>query len=351
MRTALFALTMTALTAFGAARAEEKVVYAITTTNISVGQADESSIPRKLGFWKKDGLDVDVIGVAGATMGIQQVISGQADATFVGVDGLFLARAKGIKVKAFYTAVQRPIYQIVALKGNGITKIEDLKGKTIGVPDMSTGAVAFTRAILKRSNIDPDNDVKWLSVGYGGPAANALRQKSIDVWAAWDTIVAALENNGFEFNQIVPEWATQIPGNVLIASEDTIAKHPDRIMKLARGIAQSSTIAIANPKAAILNHWQMYPETKPESGDIDKELANAEHIFNSRFDLIKLPPGVTQWGLNDDAKWKALAELYIEQGLLPKDFDYKAAYTNALIDDINKFDRGDVEKLSQRSSW
>jgi len=334
-----------------AVQAADKVTYAVTTTNISVGHAAQSSIPLGLGLWKDAGLDVEVIGLSGATAGVQQVASGQVDFATVGTDALMIARSKGIKVKAFYTYTQRPIYQVVALKGNGITKIDDLKGKTIGVPDMSAGSVPFIRSILKRSNIDPDKDVKWLSVGLGAPAANALRQKAIDVWAAWDTVVAALENNGFDFVQIAPAWSTELPGNVLIAKEETISANPERAIKVARAIAESTVFGFANPSASVRNHWKLYPSTKPQSGDDEKALKDAEHVFDARFDLMTLPSGMSKWGMNIDAKWQELAELTVEQGLLPKDFDVKSTYTNELIDKINDFDADKIKELAKQSTW
>jgi NitT/TauT family transport system substrate-binding protein len=353
MRCGLIALLLTAIASVSATavQAGEKVTYAVTTTNISVGHAAQSSIPIGLGLWKDAGLDVEVIGLSGATAGVQQVASGQVDFATVGTDALMIARSKGIKVKAFYTYAQRPIYQVVALKGNGITKIDDLKGKTIGVPDMSAGSVPFIRSILKRSNIDPDKDVKWLSVGLGAPAANALRQKAVDVWAAWDTAVAALESNGFEFMQIAPQWANEMPGNVLIAKEETITANPERAIKIARGIAESTIFGFANPAGSVRNHWKLYPSTKPQGGDDEKALKNAEHIFNARFDLMKLPPGVTKWGMNIDSKWRDLADMTIEQELLPKDFDVKSAYTNEFIDKINEFDADKIKELARKSTW
>lgn len=332
------------------AYAAEKVTYAVTTTNITVGHAAQSSIPLGMGFWKDEGLEVEVIGLSGATAGIQQVASGQVEFATVGTESLFIARSKGVKVKAIYTYAQQPIYQIVTLADSGITRIEDLKGKTIGVPDMTAGSVPFTRVILKASGLDPDKDVKWLAVGFGGPAANAFRQKNIDAWAAWDTIVAALENNDFRFTFIAPDWAKEMPGNVLIAREDTIAENPERAVKVARAIAKSSVFGLANPEAAIRNHWKLYPQTKPQSGDDAKALKDARHIYNARFDLMKIEPGA-KWGQNVDAKWKTAADLTIREGLVPKDFDIKASYTNEFLDEINKFDANKIAEMAKSSNW
>jgi NitT/TauT family transport system substrate-binding protein len=333
-----------------AARAADKVTYAVTTTNITVGHAAQSSIPLGLGLWKEEGLDVEVIGLAGATAGIQQVASGQVDFATVGTEGLLMARAKGVKVKAFYTYVQRPIYQIVALAESGIAKPEDLKDKTVGLPDMGSGVIPFARVILRTSKLDPDKDVKWLAVGFGAPAANAFRQKHIDAWAAWDTIVAALENNGFKFNYIVPPWANDMPGNVLVAREDTIADHPERVVGIARAIAKASIFGFANPAAAVRNHWAMYSQTKPQTGESEKAFKDALHIFDARFDLMKIEPG-SKWGQNSEVKWRRMAEVSSAEGMIAQDLDVKAAYTNEFIDAINKFDAQTMIDLAKNSKW
>src|SRR3954454_6860547 len=128
---ALLALTAALSVTATASSALDKVTYAVTTTNITVGHAAQSSIPLGLGLWKDEGLDVEVIGLSDATAGIQQVASGQVDFATVGTEALMVARARGIKVKAVYTYAHKPIYQIVAPADSGVSKIEDVKGKTI----------------------------------------------------------------------------------------------------------------------------------------------------------------------------------------------------------------------------
>jgi NitT/TauT family transport system substrate-binding protein len=327
-----------------------KLTFAVTTTNISVGHAAHSSIPVSAGFWKEDGLDVEVLGLGGATEGVQQVASGQIPFATVGPEALLAARSKGVPVVAIYTYARRPIYRIVALKDSGITKMEDLKGKTIGVPNMATGSVPFTRAALKTAGIDPAQDVKWLAVGLGAPAAHALRQKTVDAWGSWDTAVAAIENGGFQFNYIDPPWINDMFGNVLIASPDTLAKHPDYAVKIARGIAKSTIFGLTNPEATIRNHWKVYPQTKPQGNDPAKALKDAKHIFNSRFELLRLPQGV-KFGQNVDSQWQRMAQMAIDEGLIAKDFDVKAAYTNKFIDEINKFDQQRIVEMAKKSSW
>lgn len=328
---------------------DQKVTYAVTTTNISVGHAAQSSIPVAAGFWKEQGLDVDVIGIKGATAGIQQVASGQVDFATVGPEALLIARSKGVNVKGVYIFARKPIYRIVALPDSGIKTPADLKGKTLGVPNMSVGSVPFAKAVLKTAKVDPDADIQWLAVGLGATAANAFRQKDVDAYAAWDTAVAGLENGGMKFTYINPPWMGELMGNLMIAREDTIKEKPDLLVKVARGIAMGSTFGLENPDAAIRNHWKMYPETKPQNM-ADDSLDKARHIFNSRFELLKPGEG-EKWGESIGAQWKRAADMAITENLIPKDFDVTAAYTNEFIDEINKFDEKGVVEKASNSDW
>lgn len=331
------------------ANAQENITYAVTTTNISVGHAAQSSIPLAAGFWEEEGLNVDLIGLSGATAGIQQVASGQVDFATVGPEALLIARSRGLRVKAVYTFARRPIYRIVSLSDSDITTPEDLEGKTLGVPDMSAGSVPFARAVLKTAELDPESDVQWLSVGLGAPAANAFRQGDIDAWASWDTAVAGLENGGFEFNYVDPPWMDEMVGNVVIAHEDTIASNPEAVVKVARGIAKGTIYGMENPDAAIRNHWRMYPETAPQQ-ETDDSLAEARHIFDARFDLLGLQEG-TRWGENVDLQWERIAELAIAEELVPADFDVSTSYTNDFIDEINDFDAEAIVEAASGSDW
>jgi NitT/TauT family transport system substrate-binding protein len=342
----IFALS---LAATGVANAGEKVTYAVTTTDISVGHAAQSSIPLTEGYWKDQGLDVEVIGLSGATAGIQQVASGQVDFATVGPDALLIARAKGIRVKAVYVYARRSIYRIVTPEDGSVHALADLKGKTLGAPDMSAGSVPYARAALASVGVDTQNDVKWLSVGIGAQAANAFRQNVIEAWAAWDTVIAALENRGFHFRYIDPPWVKEILGNVMIAREDTLEKHPDLAVKVAKGIAESSVFALANRDGALRNHWKMYPSTKPDVVN-DETFKQARHIFDSRFDLTTLEPGV-KWGENVPAQWKRMAQIEMDEGLIPKTFDVEAAYTNQFISQINDFDSKKIEEAAKTSGW
>src|SRR3979409_1964034 len=71
-----------------------------TTGDISTGHAGHSSLPTALGYWKDEGLDVNVFGVAGDTAGVQLLSGSKIDFISLGGAALVSARGKGIAAEA-----------------------------------------------------------------------------------------------------------------------------------------------------------------------------------------------------------------------------------------------------------
>jgi NitT/TauT family transport system substrate-binding protein len=328
-----------------AARAE-KLVFSPTTTDISVGHAAHSSIPITTKCWVNEGLDIDVVGIQGSTAGVQQVSAKNVAFTTVGAEGVMMARAKGARIKAVYTYARSTIYRAVALRSSGNTKTEDLKGKTLGVIAMSTGAVPYGRQMLKAAKIDPDKDVQWLPIGEGGQAALALKRGDVAAWFAWDTAVAALKTQGIDFVDIKPPYHDALIGNVVAVHEDFLATHKQEIPKLLRCIAKATVFGLTNAEKTIKMHWQVYPNTKP-TGDEAEAMKKSLLVYESRFAGYQVPPGV-KWGENLASQWKETANLMKEENLLPADFDPSTSYTNEFIEEANKFDVKAIEDEARK---
>lgn len=336
LRDPLISLAALALAASFAPAHAQKLVFSPTTTALTVGHAAHSSLPRHTKCWEKEGVDVEVVGIQGATAGMQQIAAKNISFANVGPEVLMLARAKGAKVKAIYTYSRSTIYRAVTPKGSGVTKTEDLKGKTMGVIAMSTGAVPYGRQMLQAAKIDPDKDVKWLPIGEGAQAALALKRGDAAIWFAWDTAVAGLETQGIELVHIKPPYFDDLIGNVIVAHEDFLASNKDAAIKVLRCIAQATIFGLTNPDKTIKVHWEYYPATKPDGSEAEN-LKKGRIIFDSRFSGYQVPAGV-KWGENIESQWKAVAQLMQAENLLPADYDVKGSYTNELIDAINQFD-------------
>ncbi len=344
-------LTVVALVATAHAADVPQIVIGPTTIDISIGHAAFSSIPLGMGYWKEEGLDVKVIGIANSTAAMQQLTSGNITCASVTSDSSVQARARGVPAKAVYTFAREPITRIVSLKSSGITRLEQLKGQKIGVMSMADGSIYVLRYAASDVGLDPMKDLNFVGVGTGAQAALALQRGDVQVWAGWDTVVAAAENRGMEFNVIRPAYFDRMLGNAILCREDFIKQYPQAVGKLLRGVAKSTVFGLANPEAVIRNHWKMYPGTRPQGDDQAKLMQESLRIFNSRFDGLKLRPGQQKWGENVAAEWDGISTLAKHAGQLPESFDPSTAYTNEFIAAANAFDRAAVVKQAKESKW
>jgi NitT/TauT family transport system substrate-binding protein len=216
---------------------------------------------------------------------------------------------------------------------------------------MADGSVFVLRYAASDIGLDPMKDLVFVGVGTGAQAALALQRGDVQVWAGWDTVVAAAENRGMEFNLLRPAYFDRMLGNAVLCRDDFVKQYPQAVGKLLRGIAKATVFGLANPEAVIRNHWKMYPGTKPQGGDEAKVMAESLRIFASRFDGLKLRPGQQRWGENVPAEWAGVATLAKHAGQLPESFDPTTVYTNEFVDAANSFDRAAVIKQAKDSKW
>jgi NitT/TauT family transport system substrate-binding protein len=349
-RISILGAALAALTALAPAAwaAPYKTSFGPTTVDISTGHAGHSSIPKKMGYWAADNVEVDVFGAAGAVAGLQMVASGKMDFITVTAEALMLAQAQGMPVKAVYVHARSPISKLVVLKNGSIKSVKELKGKVVGMPVLEASS-AYFGGLFNDNGLKFDKDVKLIATGTGAPAALALQRNDIAAWASWDTAVASLENKGQEFTEFRPAFFDDLVGNVIVTRNEMIEKHPEVVIGVARGIAKAVHFGLANPDAAVKIHWEVYPQTKPQNADPAAAMSEAKTIFVSRFASYKLPAGM-QYGAARPEQWNTMARLMRESGApLPASYDPKQAYTDKFIAEINKFDRTAIE--GQAKGW
>ena len=321
----------------------KKVVFAVTTKDISVGHSAHSSLPQALGYWKEEGLDVMVTSVEGSAAGMQQLAAGNLQIVSLGPEEIVIGREKGVKIKGFYVQARETIYRLVVPADSPLQKVADLKGKTIGVPSLASGSVPFAKALVASVGIDPEKDVKILAVGVGAPGRLALQQKTVDCLALWDTLQASIENSGMQLRRLDLPMVHEMLGQTLATRDDQVTENTAMLVGFARGVAKATVFALANPEAAVRIHWKMYPETKPQTGDEAKALKDALNVFNARFMLQRVDNRPDpRFGIGTLAQWEKLKSIFKDQKLIEGTVPAADLYSAALVDQINKFDRAAI---------
>ena len=98
---------------------------------------------RASGFFKEEGLQVEVRFSTGGPQATQITASGGADVGQVTQEPAIEGYDKGIRGKMFYTQFTRLIYHVAVPADSAIQSIADLKGKKIGVSNMASASLSW----------------------------------------------------------------------------------------------------------------------------------------------------------------------------------------------------------------
>jgi len=121
-------------------------------------------VAKEEGFYKRFGVDADLILIEGSTRGAQALISG--DLPMIGMAGqaIISARARGSDLVAVAGVVNKMNYIFVG--SPSVKNPEDLKGKRIGISQIGTASYHAVVLALKQWRLDSRRDrITILQVG------------------------------------------------------------------------------------------------------------------------------------------------------------------------------------------
>jgi len=152
------------------------------------------TIAEQLGYFKDEGLQVEISDFAGGAKALQALVGGSADVVSGAYEHTINMQAKNQVITAFVLQGRAP--QIVFGVSNktmpNYKSIADLKGKKIGVtaPGSSTNIVA--NYVLAKGGLKP-TDVSFIGVGTAAGAISALRSGQIDAISNLDPVITMLQ--------------------------------------------------------------------------------------------------------------------------------------------------------------
>lgn len=283
------------------------------------------TISEQLGYFKDEGLEVEISDFAGGSRALQAVVGGSADVVSGAYEHTINLQAKNQLFQAFVLQGRAPAIALgVSTKTMpNYRQVSDLKGKKIGVsaPGSSTNMAA--NLVLSRAGLKP-GDVSFIGVGTAAGALAALRSGQIDAMSNIDPVMTMLEQKGDV--RIISDTRTlkgtqevfggPMPAGCLYAPLAFVEKNPNTCQALANAIVHGlKWLQTAGPSDII--------KTVPESyllGDRALYLAS----FNKVREAIALD-GV----LPDEGARTALRALAsFDPGIKADRIDLRKTYTN-----------------------
>ena len=331
------------ISVFAAPAAAETVVKIGWCARTVSSAAAPFAIATKMGWFKQAGFSVELVPLPGSTDCVKNVATKQVPVALPSVEPLAILRPQGVQAKFFYTAYQTNTYGIAVPAESPIQKFTDLKGKTIGVTNMSSAGVIIARAQVAAAGMNPDTDVTIVVAGEGAQPAVMLRAKQVDALSQFDTQYALIEIAGVKLRMLDTKAIERHPANGLMALEETIKSRRKDLVGLARAYAKGEVFALANPEATVRMVYEAFPQTRPTGKDEATAVRDDVKVLEARMQHWKLAPaGVKQWGENSEANYRDYVDFMLKWGVIKQKVNSADLITNELIDEINRFDAAKI---------
>jgi len=246
----IVALSLLALSLQAApALSQEKKHLRIVFVSLSWNAQLPFRIANSRGYFREQGLTVEQIFVRGGPIAITSLVSGNVDfASIGGAQAAIRSNARGLDINIVASVSNYTNYTLIGGKEN--RRLEDLRGKIIGI----TGAGSFSdftmRIYLKRNNIDPDKDVVLRAIGQTVVRAGALEKGLIAAapFSAEDAV--KLLDRGYpmivNFNE-----ALRVPQSVYVTRGEMLEKSPDTSKRFFKALILGMQFAKYNKQEAI----------------------------------------------------------------------------------------------------
>ncbi|MGF6397382.1 taurine transport system substrate-binding protein [Pseudomonas frederiksbergensis] len=241
----LLAAAFLASASFLAQAADVTVAYQTTVDPAKVAQADgtyEKATNATID-WRKFDSGADIIAA---------IASGDVQIGYLGSSPLTAAITRKVPVETFLIATQIGAAEaLVARDGSGIKTPQDLIGKKIAVPFVSTGHYSLLAA-LKHWNIDPS---KVTVLNLAPPAIIAAwKRGDIDATYVWDPALGVAKENGkvlITSGELAKFGAPTF--DAWIVRKDFAEKHPEIVTAFAKVTLDAYADYRKDPKAWLAN--------------------------------------------------------------------------------------------------
>ena len=327
-----------------AARAQTtKLRVAICARTITMGVGSPFAIATKMGWFKQEGLDVEIVPLPGSTDCVKAVATGEVPVSLPSVEPLANGRPQGVKAKIYYTAYQTNGYGLAVPADSPIQSAGELRGKIIGVTSLASAGVVVARAQVAAAGLDPARDVQIVVAGEGAQTAALVRGRQVDALSQFDTQYALVENAGVHVRYLDRRDIERFPGNGFLASEETLRTRQKELIGLARAYAKGTIFTLANPEAAVRIVYEVFPQTKPTGKDEATAVREDLKVLEARMPHFKLEPaGVKRWGENSEVNYRDYVDFLVKWSVITQKVPTADLITNELIGEINRMDAGKI---------
>lgn len=259
MLAALAVGTMVALGAGAQAPEKKKITIAVGGKNLFYYLP--LSVAERKGYFKDEGLEVEIPDFAGGAKALQALVGGSADMVSGAYEHTINMAAKKQPIKAVvlqarYSSIVLLLPKDKAAKYKGPA---DLKGLKVGVSAPGSSTNMFVNNILAKGGFKP-TDIAVVGVGTGSGAFAAMEKGEIDAISNLDPVITQLEATGkyaAVADSRTEKGMNEIYGgdyhaSVIYITDEFIKKNPNTVQAVVNAMVRANRwVAKATPQEIV----------------------------------------------------------------------------------------------------
>ena len=207
-------------------------------------------VAKEMRLFEKQGLDVNIVYIRGASTSLQALLAGEVQLVVGGGQGTIGAAARGAPLVIISNFSSTP-NQLVALPP--ISSIEALKGKIIGASRPGTSTDFVLERLLPRLGLVPGKDVKILPTGLlvSEERLAVMLQKKVDATLANAESISQFQQKGYQLNVLADALALGVRSTVDFSTSRQILKTQRQQLKnFLKALAEGVWLAKTNKEIA-----------------------------------------------------------------------------------------------------
>ena len=201
-------------------------------------------LAKDLGYFKEEGLEVEIISFEGGVGPLRVLLAGQVDLALSSGDPPIIARAKGAAIRLIYSA--SPRLEAVLTVQPDIKELKDLKGRNLGIQEPNGFADIFSRRALTKAGLKP-TDAQFISTSSAGRVPALITGQADTGVMHVEQAIRAIKrkptlHNLMNFWEAFPDAFY----NVFVTSEKKLKEDPEAVVAFVRAVIKANRFIYRN---------------------------------------------------------------------------------------------------------
>jgi NitT/TauT family transport system substrate-binding protein len=192
-------------------------------------------VAKDAGLFRKHGLDSEIVFFRGGQMATQALVAG--DPPIVNIGTVVQAGLQGHDVVLIASSENSYNYSVVARAGT--TRIEQLKGKRLGVSGFGSASHNAALILLKKFSLEPNKDVALVVAGPTSDRLSAVEAGRIDATLLTPSELPRSRKQGLVEVYDLADMGIEVQGNGFATSRSFIKSQRDTVLSALKGYVEA----------------------------------------------------------------------------------------------------------------